>query len=161
LLPGDADLRFILVGDGVDLTDIKKAVPVLFQDKILFTGKRADVESIIQVMNIGVLLTNSKVHGEGISNSIIEYMALGKPVLATRGGGTDEIVQDGKNGYLLDPESSAQLVQRIRELKNNRSLCEQFGEAGRKLVREQFNLESMTAKYKEIYHRIINERRNA
>ena len=69
---------------------MQESVPVHLKDKIIFLGKIANVENIINIFDIGILITNSKVHGEGVSNSIIEYMALGKPVIATRGGGTDQ-----------------------------------------------------------------------
>ncbi len=94
LLQSNNSIRFLLVGHGTDFDEIKNSVPAAIKDKIIFLGKRNDVESIVNLFDVGILLTNSKVHGEGISNSIIEYMALGKPVIATRGGGTNELVID-------------------------------------------------------------------
>ena len=102
LISRNDNIRFILVGDGVNLNEIKTSVPPLILNKIIFLGKRSEVETIVNIFDIGILLTNSKVHGEGISNSIIEYMGLGKPVIATRGGGTNEVVIDNQNGYLID-----------------------------------------------------------
>ena len=94
----------------------KVSVPVSLLNKIIFLGKRSNVESIINIFDVGILLTNSKVHGEGISNSIMEYMALGKPVIATRGGGTNEVVIEGENGYLIDPFNEDQLIEKIENV---------------------------------------------
>ncbi|MCP4976132.1 MAG: glycosyltransferase, partial [Maribacter sp.] len=81
------DVTFIAVGDGPDLKKLKEMIPTHYNSYFVFTGLQRDVESIINVFDIGVLSTNAEVHGEGISNSILEYMALEKPVVATTGGG--------------------------------------------------------------------------
>lgn len=150
------DIRFVLVGDGTHYNKIKGKVPDSLSDKIIFLGKRSDVESIINIFDIGILLTNAKVHGEGISNSIIEYMALGKPVVATRGGGTDEVVFDNRNGFLIDPENSDQLTEKICQLIGNQRLMDELGKEGKKIVKEQFDLEVMTKNYVTTYKKIYS-----
>jgi glycosyltransferase involved in cell wall biosynthesis len=122
LTPLYSNLRFVLVGNGENLSDVKSIVPDSLLHKIKFLGRRSDVESIINIFDIGVLLTNTKVHGEGISNSIIEYMALCKPVIATRGGGTNEAVIENKNGFLIDDSNENQLAEKIGLLINDRDL---------------------------------------
>ncbi len=148
------DISFILVGDGPDLETIKGIVPVQLSEKIFFTGKRSDVESIIKIFDVGVLLTNSKVHGEGISNSILEYMSLGKAVIATRGGGTDEVVIDFKNGFLIDPGNEGQLIEKILCLIGNRKLAIEFGDYGRRMIKEKFNIGIMVNKYISLYNKL-------
>ncbi|HQK68842.1 MAG TPA: glycosyltransferase family 4 protein [Bacteroidales bacterium] len=150
-------IRFLLVGDGTRFDDIKSLVPDMLLKKIILLGKRSDVESIINTFNIGVLLTNSKVHGEGISNSIIEYMALKKPVIATRGGGTNEIIFENKNGYLIDSACSDQLNEKIRCLFENQELCDRLGNEGRKMVRSKFDIKVMTDRFLEIYSGLVNK----
>jgi glycosyltransferase involved in cell wall biosynthesis len=145
------DVRFILVGGGKNLQRIKDEVPVSLSDKIVFLGKITDVESIINTFDIGILLTNSNVHGEGISNSILEYMALGKPVIATRGGGTNEVVFDNQNGFLIDPGNQDQLMEKIELLIGSRLLMIKLGSEGKKLIKERFDLEIMKRKYIEVY----------
>lgn len=152
--------RFVLVGDGPDLSKIKSMVPSSLLFKINFLGKRSNVESIINVFDVGVLLTNSKVHGEGISNSIIEYMALAKPVIATSGGGTNEVVFDEQNGYLIDPENEVQLVEKIEILRKNRPLAQILGNHGLQMVSEKFDLKIMTRNYLSLYTQLINKSRN-
>lgn len=153
-------IRFILVGSGADFVQIKNSVPPEFSDKIIFLGKRNDVESIVNLFDVGVLLTNSKVHGEGISNSIIEYMALGKPVIATHGGGTNEVVIDNQNGYLINPDDSSQMVQYIQRLVNDKKLATQLGANSYEMAHTIFDLKIMTENYIQMYQQVLQENKN-
>lgn len=153
-------IRFILIGDGTDFNEIKSMVPASLLNKIIFLGKRSDVESIINIFDVGILLTNTKVHGEGISNSIIEYMALGKPVIATRGGGTNEVVIDNQNGFLIDADNKDQLIEKIDTLMKNKSLMIDLGKQGNQMVHEKFDLKIMTKHYATIYQKLLREKEN-
>lgn len=155
------DARFLLVGDGADLEAIKKAVPPSVRDKIIFLGKRTDIESIVNSFDVGILLTNTGVHGEGISNSIIEYMALGKPVIATRGGGTNEVVIDGQNGFLIDAHKKDQLLEKLKLLMANKKLQTELGQRGIEMVHEKFDIKNMTAQYVHTYQKLLKEKTNA
>lgn len=157
LVSGNDNIRFVLVGAGVDLDEIKNSVPPLLQRKILFLGKRSDIESIVNIFDVGILLTNTKVHGEGISNSIIEYMALEKPVIATRGGGTNEVVIDNENGYLIDGHRDDQLKEKIELLMNNKNLQTELGKKGRQMVEEKFDIKIMTKQYINTYQQLLKK----
>ncbi|MEM8891517.1 MAG: glycosyltransferase family 4 protein, partial [Bacteroidota bacterium] len=100
--------------------------------------------------------TNSLVHGEGISNSILEYMAMSKAVIASSGGGTDEIVVHGKTGYLVQPSQVGELAGRIHELLDNQALRDEMGKKGYKRVYEHFNLNKMAKRYYDIYTKVLN-----
>jgi glycosyltransferase involved in cell wall biosynthesis len=147
------DISFIGVGDwGRNDADYRKMVELSNNNpKIVFPGKIPDVESLINVCDIGVLFTNNNNHGEGISNAILEYMALGKPVIANDSGGTKEVVHNNINGYLVGNESVEAISGLIDELIENRQKRESFGEAGRRIIEESFTLERMGRAYEEIY----------
>lgn len=149
-------LRVILVGEGKNLNMLKSQVPNSLSDRIVFLGKRTDVESVVNIFNVGVLTTNSNVHGEGISNSIIEYMALAKPVVATIGGGTAEIVIDQETGFLINPSSPGELSNRIETLLNNMPLCDKMGLAGQERIRKGFTIEFMVENYYNIYMQLLS-----
>ena len=149
------DVTFVAVGDGAMLPECQQLVKEKSDNRILFTGHRKDVESIVNALDIGVLTTNHKVHGEGISNSLMEYMVLGKPVIATAGGGTAELVVDGEVGYIIPPSDVKALTQRILFLLDNAELANQLGEAGRKRIYESFNLDRMTNEYIELYQQLL------
>ena len=152
------NLRFLLVGGGAGLAEIKNSVPLSLLNKIIFLGKRSNVESIINIFDVGILLTNSVEHGEGISNSIIEYMALAKPVVATTGGGTNEVVIDGQNGYLIDPFNEGQLIEKIKILIENRETGLKLGRKGKELITEKFNIKIMADQYTSIYCKLSKEK---
>jgi glycosyltransferase involved in cell wall biosynthesis len=150
---------FLLMGSGPLLENLRKKVPqkLLENRQIIFTGKRDDIESVLQIIDAGVLMTNSENHGEGISNSIIEYMASGKPVLATRGGGTDEVVMDHFNGFLIEPKNEEQLMEKIEVLFNDRKLLQVLGENARKFVLENFELRKKSSEYITLYRNLVRK----
>lgn len=160
LVNSNDSVRFVLVGNGSNFIKIKNSVPPILKSKIIFLGRRTDVESIINVFDVGILLSNSKVHGEGISNSIIEYMALSKPVIASRGGGTNEIVFHNRNGFLIDPGNSMQLIESVQKLIKNKELRVKLGKAGNQIVHNSFDLKVMTENYLTMYKNLIKKNNN-
>jgi glycosyltransferase involved in cell wall biosynthesis len=150
------NIRFVFVGGGEYLNSIKKSVPEEFLDKIIFLGKRSDVEDIVNIFDIAILLTNAKVHGEGISNSIIEYMALGKPVIATLGGGTNELIQNGQNGFLILPHDESDLIEKIEFLRNDENRSK-IGKKGRETVQKKFDLKIMASLYSNLYENLLKK----
>ena len=161
LVKQNEKINFLLVGNGADFSRIKALVPIDLQHRIVFAGKRSDVEAIINMFDVGILLTNSSIHGEGISNSILEYMALGKPVIATRGGGTDEAILDNETGYLIGNGRDDQLVNKIMLLMESGELRAGLGRRGRQLISEQFNLVNMTNQYIQVYKRLLIEKKKS
>lgn len=148
-------LSFLLIGKGELMESMMAKVPAHLNKQIIFTGARPDVESLIQLFDIGILMTNSNVHGEGVSNSIIEYMAGSKPVIASRGGGTDEVI-DGKNGFLVDAFSAEQLEEKIVYLMNHPKETGEMGKYARTYAVEHFNLANMTKEYNRLYDDVLN-----
>jgi glycosyltransferase involved in cell wall biosynthesis len=151
--------RFILVGEGTSKEELLKKVPESYSDKIIFLNRRSDVESLINICNVCVLLTNSKVHGEGISNSILEYMALGKPVIATSGGGTNELVIDNHNGFLISVKDEKKLTERIIELQESKTLASRLGDNAKNTILEKFTIELMISSYINLYKNLLNTRK--
>ena len=123
--------------------------------KIIFTGRQTDIESIIQVMDIGVLLTNINRHQEGISNVILEYMAMGKPVVVTRSGGTDEIVMDHQNGFIIPPADKQALKNQLELLIDSEEMRNSLGVAGRKQVIANFGIDRMISESYKLYESIV------
>lgn len=152
------DIRFLLIGGGANLENMKLTVPENMKNRIRFTGKRGDIEHLVNSLDVGVLLTNSAVHGEGISNSIIEYMALSKPVIATTGGGTNEVVFDNVNGYLIQANDFNALKEKIILLRNNPELRVRLGGQGRKLVEERFEILGMAQQYVSMYETLLGKK---
>lgn len=155
LLLSYENIVFLLIGGGKNFQEIKDSVLYSVRDKVVFLGKRYDVESLINTFDVGVLLTNSNIHGEGISNSLIEYMSVNKPVIATKGGGTEELIINGFNGFLIEPGDHDQLVQTIIYLYNIPDSLKIIGDQGRSTINERFTLERMTDNYIKLYKNLI------
>ena len=149
------DVTFMAIGEGPDLMKCKELIPPDYKSYFKFTGVQKDVESIINIFDIGVLSTNTKVHGEGISNAILEYMALAKPTVATTGGGTNEIVDHMKTGILIPPNSPEIMAEQLVYLLDNPTEAEVIGIAGNAQIQQSFSLEKMTAAYHQLYKKLL------
>jgi len=147
LLDKRKDLVFLSVGSNTDSAISKSLVKNNYVKHFRFLGNVSDVESLINVMDICVLATFT----EGISNSILEYMALGKPVVATDGGGTNEIVQDTVTGYLVRPSNSDELAQKLEILLDNTELRLKMGLAAKERIQNYFSIGKMVSSHISIY----------
>jgi len=95
--------------------------------------------------------TNISVHGEGIPNVVMEYMALQKPVIATYCPGTMEIVNDGYTGFLIEPRDPGKLADKINYLLNNVALAESMGRNGSEKLYQEFSLPVMGENLLKLY----------
>jgi glycosyltransferase involved in cell wall biosynthesis len=148
------DVTFLAIGNNTDSPASKMMVDGEFRNHFRLLGKKSGIESFINAIDIGVLATFT----EGISNSIMEYMALGKPVIATSGGGTNEIVEDNKTGFLVKTSDAEELANRMEFLLNNAELRIQMGLAGKERVRNIFPIDKMIKKYISFYERLVNNK---
>ena len=151
LLSKRNDVTFLAIGENTDSSAAKNFVSNDNQKFFRLLGKRFGVESYINILDIGILSTFT----EGISNAILEYMALAKPVIATSGGGTNEIVIDQETGYLVEKSNPTELAEKMEFLLNNNELRMKMGSAGRKRIETCFTIDSMTDNYIDHYNRII------
>lgn len=148
------DVTFVGVGDGPEWQRINQRIKNENITNILLTGNRAHVEPIIAAADIGLLCTYS----EGISNSIIEYMALGKPVISTDlTGGSREIIIDGVTGYCTERNPGA-VALLINLLLNDEKLRISMGNKGRERISASFSIERMGRDYERLYHEILKQK---
>ncbi|HUO93222.1 MAG TPA: glycosyltransferase [Rhizomicrobium sp.] len=145
------DVTFVALGGGSRLERYKAAWPADRFPNVRLLGRRTDVESLVNILTIGVLTSN----GEGISNAIMEYMALNKPVVATNAGGNPEVVEDGRTGYLVGDKDAAALTQRVIELIDDPEKARAFGARGRDRIETVFSLEQLTRNYMDLYRRLL------
>ncbi|WP_194976263.1 glycosyltransferase [Aquiflexum lacus] len=153
-----SDFTFIGVGF------FKADFPDLFNEAIELTKiypnlrpipGTSNVESLVNACDLGVLFSNTEVHGEGISNSIIEYMALGKPVIANDAGGTKEVVRNGENGYLIKDETPEQIAKMINSLLDNPDKMKEMGMNSKNRILTEFTLSRMGGEFEKVYKSLI------
>ena len=146
------DVTFIAIGSDTDSQEANNLIEKQDKNYFRLLGSRSDVEALVNIMDVCILSTFT----EGTSNSILEYMALAKPVIATNGGGTREIVSDGETGFLVEPSAPAKLADKIDVLLNDNTLREKFGAAGLNRIQNVFTIDRMTSAYINIYSRLTS-----
>lgn len=153
------DITFLCVGGGNDtiLTEYRQIIAAKALTNIILLGNRQDIEEIIKACDITVLMSNPEVHAEGISNSIMESMAAGVPVIASDGGGTPEILEDGINGYIVTPHDSNAAYHKLCLLQTDDSLRSTFGANAVKTINRSFLLSTMGDRYIDLYNTLLQK----
>lgn len=149
---GARRLRLVIVGDG----PLKEQVQTVIEDAgaaefVWLAGKRDDVPHIMRGLDLFVLPSLS----EGVSNTVLEAMASGLPLVATRVGGNPELIEAGVTGTLVprnDPESMACAM---RVYAESAELCRRHGSAARRAVERRFGMEAMVNAYMAVYDRLL------
>ncbi|HUT25496.1 MAG TPA: glycosyltransferase [Sumerlaeia bacterium] len=146
---------FLLVGDGPDRPAVEREIARLgLEENVRLLGERDDVPRLLRAFDLYVLSSVT----EGLSLSILEAMAAGRAVVATRVGGNPELLEDGKAGILVpaqDPEAMADAVARLlKDPEERRTL----GERARARAREVFDVHPIARRLEEIYERALEER---
>ncbi len=145
------DVTFLAIGDFTDSNESKQMITEELTSYFRFLGRQSSIESLVNSLDIGVLATFT----EGISNSILEYMALAKPVIATDGGGTKEIVEDGETGFLVSTSNPSELAEKMNILLNDNNLRQKMGMKGMEKVRKQFLLSNMVDECLLNYQKLV------
>jgi glycosyltransferase involved in cell wall biosynthesis len=149
------DIVFVAVGKGPNLDSCIKKAERLKLNNIHFLGFRSDIDTIFAASTVSLLFTNCKVHAEGVSNSIMESMASGVPVIATAGGGTEEIIDNNEDGIVIPPSNVSEAVKNLVYLIDNKNIRLQFGELARQKIKKCFNVETSNMKNIEVYNSLF------
>jgi len=137
----DPDLRQLVTKSGMD-------------DGLHLLGRRSDMPEVLSAFDVFVLSS----HDEGMSNAILEAMAMEKPVVATDVGGTGEVIRDGQSGLLVPPKDSAALAVAINEMLVAPERAREMGRLGRRIVRDGFSAQTMVRQMEELYLQLLHER---
>ncbi len=160
LLDEGRDVRFLVIGAISVEKSYKSEMEELarglnLEGRVIFTGEREDVADILREVDIVVHPSLS----EGLSNVILEAMAAAVPVVATRVGGTPELVQEGVTGLLVPPANATELGSAIARLLDDPQLAREFGQAGRRRIIEEFSIDRMLRQTEALYRRLLEKRR--
>jgi len=151
------DARFLLVGKSTDSEVMRAAVDAAgLAGRVIMAGYRSDIPDVLAAIDV---LANSPRAREGLSVAILETLAAGRPVVATRVGGIPEIVRDGETGLLVPPEDPAALAEAVLTLIADRDLAARLGAAGARLVREGFTFDTMVEGNERVYLDVLSKRR--
>jgi glycosyltransferase involved in cell wall biosynthesis len=120
-------------------------------DKVWLPGDRDDIPSILQALDLFVLPSLS----EGTSNTLLEAMATGLPVIATRIGGNPELVVDGVTGILVPHSNPESIVAAMQTYWNDADLKTRHGHAGRQIAEMRFSMKAMISAYTNVYDSVL------
>jgi sugar transferase (PEP-CTERM/EpsH1 system associated) len=153
---GRQRLRLVLVGDGVLRTEIEALVrQEQAINMVWLAGARDDVPQLLRGFDIFALPSLA----EGISNTILEAMASGLPVVATRVGGTPEIIVDGVTGMLVPSADPTAMARALSSYIEKPGLMKCHGRAGRERVERVFSIERMVQQYEATYEELLARRK--
>lgn len=146
-------LRLIIAGDGPQRDQLEKLIQQLgIVERVWITGERDDIPDILRLLDIFVLPSL----GEGVSNTILEAMATGLPIVATSVGGNPELVDEGVNGFLVPRDHPGMLADRIRRLIESPDMRANMGNASLEKVRAEFDWDKTVAGYLAVYDKLTS-----
>ncbi len=141
-------VRLVMIGDGPLRETVMQRIAAAGYDGLVWApGPRNDVEKILPAFDLFILPSLA----EGISNTLLEAMACGLPVIATTVGGNPELVADNETGKLIPPADSDALSREIEQYVRDATLRKTHGQAARKRVEEKFSISSMVEQYLAVY----------
>jgi glycosyltransferase involved in cell wall biosynthesis len=142
----------VLAGEGPDRAQLERQAHDLgLQDRVIFLGQRADIPELLACCDVVVLPSLF----EGLPLAALEAMAAGKPVVATRVGGTSEAIQDGQTGLLVPPADPGALAYAIGVVLSSPALARQLTAAAQSRVAQGFSAEVMTQQVSNLYDQVL------
>ena len=146
------EIRLIMAGDGPLRSEVERKIKELgIESKVWLTGSRDDVAALMHDFDVFVLPSLT----EGVSNTILEAMSSGLPVVATRVGGNPELVAEGQTGMLVAPADPDAMADAMAAYAGNPSLVAAHGAAARRRVLERFSLDAMVSGYQTLYEQAM------
>ena len=155
LLRQGVNVKVLVVGDGSIRQDLlAQAGNLGVGERVVFLGHREDTDVLLQALDIFVLPSLS----EGIPMALLEAMAASRPIVASRVGGIPEIIEDGVDGYLVEPMDVNTLAERCRRLIESPDVARKMGEQGRKRVEREFPATAMADRVVSVYKELLMSR---
>jgi L-malate glycosyltransferase len=144
---------FVIAGEGQLLGELRALASQLgIESETFFTGRCQQVAELLSISQVCVLSSTA----EGFSNSILEYMAAGRPVVVTDVGGAREAVSEGETGFIVPAGDDDKMAARIVALLREPGRAREMGERGRSLVAEKFSCAAQFEGTTALYEKLLN-----
>lgn len=149
------DVRFLIIGEGELRPQLERQIHELGLDHhVLLPGFRADAVGLQKSFDIFAMSSVT----EGLGSAMLDALACGTPVVATRAGGIPEAIEDGRDGLLVPPQDAPALAKALLTLLKDRPLRARLASAGRQRIEDEFSVERMVQKTVDAYTRAIGAR---
>jgi glycosyltransferase involved in cell wall biosynthesis len=146
------EMCFIVIGDGPLKKDLEKKVQELgIGQHVYFAGSQSNIYAWIRVFDIAVMCSKS----ESFSNALIEYMFMGKPIVASDVGGNTEAIADGFNGVIYKEGDKKEFVNAVLDLAKKPEKAEKLGVRAQKTAEEKYTLKHSVYKHEQFYEKVI------
>lgn len=145
-------LRLLIAGDGPQRAEVESEIRAAgIADITWLAGERSDVPEVMRAIDVFALPSRA----EGISNTILEAMASGLPVVATDVGGNAELVVAGQTGALVPAENPDAMAQALLRYTSDAALRQKHGASGRQRVEQNFSIDNMVTRYTQLYESLL------
>lgn len=146
------NVKFLLIGDGILRSKIERLITRLnLKDRVILTGWCRDIPKILSSIDVFILTSL----WEGLPIAVLEAMASGLPVVVTHTGGIGEVIQEGKNGFLVSVDKLEKMKEKIILLLKDEELRKQIGQHAKKSLGNVFSKEKMLKSTEDLYQELI------
>ncbi|UCG50581.1 MAG: glycosyltransferase [Candidatus Latescibacterota bacterium] len=153
LAPNRPEIKFLIVGDGPRREELERmTLTHKVQNSVVFLGERKDVSDLLHIADAVVLPSHPAV--ETLPLAVMEAMAAGVPVVASKVGSVPDMIEDGVNGRLISPADGEELAAVLVDLFDNESVARAIAAAAGRTVREKYTLDRMVSKYASLFERL-------
>lgn len=151
------EAHFAIVGDGSERSRLEKLASDLgVSSQVHFLGARRDIPELLKAFDVTCLSSYPVV--ETLSNSVLEYMAAGKPVVATRVGSLPEVIVEGETGFLVEPGDAKALAERIVSLLCDSGLRRRMGDRARQRAESHYSLARMVKATERLFETLLGRK---
>ena len=144
-------MKFFIIGDGPMNNECRELVENITDVSIEMLGYQENIPEYLSAMDIFVLPSSI----EGFPLSILESYAMGLAVVASRVGAVPDVVEDGVNGYTVEPGSKAEIAKRLDELAVNAKLLADMKQKNREVAESKYSIERLSSRYSTMYKGIL------
>jgi glycosyltransferase involved in cell wall biosynthesis len=156
LVRSGRDAHLVLAGAGTELANLQQIVKnsVHLNGRVHFVGFTDQAQEYLNVMDVFVQAS----HAEGMSNTLLEAMGTGLPLVATRVGGNPELIVNGKNGFLFEAQDGRALEGHLQKLIDSEILRNEMGACSRERAIREFSVARMLEQYRNLYQKLAVRR---
>jgi glycosyltransferase involved in cell wall biosynthesis len=145
------DAHLVLVGSGPEETRLRRLADSLgITGRVYFAGEQREVAPYLAASDVFVLPSRA----EGLGLALMEAMSAGLPCVASRVGGIPDLIEDGQNGLLVEPEDVAGLAKALLKLLEDRELAKRLGDRARQFIFQNYNPDVIVSQYISLYRQL-------